>query len=62
MELSFQYKFSWFGSYNESQRDALFPRFICKALYMFRTSTLSIIRSISTQYTLHTHASFGGVC
>ena len=39
-------------SYNESQRDALFLKFIFdKEFYMFRTCPLSVIRSISTLYT-----------
>jgi len=39
-------------SYNKSQRDALFLKFIlAKKLYIFRTDPLSIIRSISTLYT-----------
>jgi len=38
-------------SYNESQQDALFLRFIDKVLYMFWTGPPSIIRSISTLYT-----------
>jgi hypothetical protein len=38
-------------SYNESQRDALFLKFISdKELHMFRTDLLSIIRSLSTVY------------
>jgi len=36
-------------SYNESQRDALFLKFIFdKELYMFRTDLLSVIRSLNT--------------
>jgi len=38
-------------SYNESQRDALFLRFIDKVFYMFWTVPLSFIRSISKLYT-----------
>ena len=39
-------------SYNKSQRDALFLRFIFdKELHMFRTDLLSIIRSLNTLYT-----------
>jgi len=39
-------------SYNKSQRDALFFKFIFdKELYMFRTDLLSIIRSLNTVYT-----------
>jgi len=39
-------------SYNKSQRDALFLKFIFdKELYMFQTDLLSIIRSFSTVYT-----------
>ena len=39
-------------SYNKSQRDALFLKFIFdKELYMFRTDLLSIIRSLNTVYT-----------
>jgi len=35
-------------SYNRSQRDALFLKFILvKVLYMFRTDLLSIIRSLN---------------
>jgi hypothetical protein len=38
-------------SYNKSQRDALFLKFIFdKELYMFRTDLLSIIRSLNTVY------------
>jgi hypothetical protein len=40
-----------FISYNKSQRDALFLRFIGKELYMFRTDLLSIIRSLNTVFT-----------
>ena len=40
------------NSYNRSQRDALFLKFILvKKLYMFRTDPLSIIRSLNTVYT-----------
>ena len=41
-------------SYNKSQRDALFLKFILinKELYMFRTDLLSIIRSLNTVYTV----------
>jgi len=48
-------------SYNESQRDALFLKFISdKELYMFRTDLQSIIRSLNTVYTAAgiCHASF----
>jgi hypothetical protein len=38
-------------SYNKSQQDALFLKFIYKVLYMFRTGLLSIIKSISMLYT-----------
>jgi hypothetical protein len=39
-------------SYNKSQRDALFLKFIFdKELYMFRTDVLSIIRSVNNVYT-----------
>jgi hypothetical protein len=39
-------------SYNKSQRDALFLKFIFdKELYMFWTDLLSIIRSLNTVYT-----------
>ena len=39
-------------SYNKSQRDALFLKFIFdKELYMFRTDLLSIIGSLNTVYT-----------
>jgi hypothetical protein len=39
-------------SYNKSQRDALFLKFISiKELYMFRTDLLSIIRSLNSVYT-----------
>ena len=39
-------------SYNKSQQDALFIKFIFdKELYMFRTDLLSIIRSFNTVYT-----------
>jgi len=39
------------NSYNKSQRDALFLKFIFdKELYMFRTDLLSIIRSLNTVY------------
>ena len=39
-------------SYNKSQRDALFLKFILdKELHMFRTCLLSIIRSLNTVYT-----------
>jgi hypothetical protein len=39
-------------SYNKSQRDALFLKFIFgKELYMFRTDLVSIIRSFNTVYT-----------
>jgi len=39
-------------SYNKSQRDALFLKFVFdKELYMFRTDLLSIIRSLNTVYT-----------
>jgi hypothetical protein len=39
-------------SYNKSQRDALFRKFILtKVLYMFRTDLSSIIRSLKTVYT-----------
>jgi hypothetical protein len=38
-------------SYNKSQRDALFLKFILdKELYMFPTDLLSIIRSLNTVY------------
>jgi hypothetical protein len=38
-------------SYNKSQQDALFLKFIFeKELYMFRTDLLSIIRSLNTVY------------
>jgi len=38
-------------SYNKSQRDALFLKFIFdKELYMFRTDLLSIIMSLNTVY------------
>ena len=38
-------------SYNKSQRDALFLKFIFdKEMYMFRTDLLSIIRSLNTVY------------
>ena len=49
-------------SYNKSQRDALFLKFIFgKELYMFRTDLLSIIRSFNTVYTAIgiCHASYG---
>jgi len=40
------------SSYNKSQRDALFLKFILiKQLYMFQTDLLSIIRSLSIVYT-----------
>jgi hypothetical protein len=40
-------------SYNKSQRDALFLKFIFdKGLYMFRTDQLSIIRSLDTSHFL----------
>ena len=46
-------------SYNTSQRDSLFLKFIFgKELYMFRTGPLSIIRSISTLYTRNRYLSF----
>jgi len=39
-------------SYNKSQRDALFLKFIFdKKLYMFRRDLLSIIRSLNAVYT-----------
>jgi hypothetical protein len=39
-------------SYNKSQQDALFLKFIfAKELHMFRTDLLSIIRSLNTVYT-----------
>jgi len=39
-------------SYNKSQRDALFLKFIFdKELYMFQTDLLPIIRSLNTVYT-----------
>jgi hypothetical protein len=39
-------------SYNKSQRDALFLKFIfVKELYMFRTDLLSIIKSLNAVYT-----------
>ena len=39
------------SSYNKSQRDALFLKFIFdKGLYMFRADLLSIIRSLNTVY------------
>jgi hypothetical protein len=39
-------------SYNKSQRDALFLKFIFdKELYMFQTDRLSIISSLNTVYT-----------
>ena len=39
-------------SYNKSQRDALFLKFIFdKELYMFWTDLLSIIGSLNTVYT-----------
>ena len=39
-------------SYNKSQRDALFPKFMFdKELYVFGTDLLSIIRSLNTVYT-----------
>ena len=42
----------WIFSYNKSQRDALFSKFIFdKGLYIFRTDLLSIIRSLNTVYT-----------
>jgi len=37
-------------SYNKSQRDALFLKFIDKELHMFRTDLLSIIRSPNAVY------------
>jgi len=38
-------------SYNKSQRDALFLKFIFdKELYMFRTDILSFIRTLNTVY------------
>jgi len=38
-------------SYNKSQRDALFLKFIFdKELYMFRTDLVSIIRSLNAVY------------
>ena len=41
----------WEYSYNESQRDALFLKFIFdKELYMLRTDLLPIIRSLNTVY------------
>ena len=53
--LAFVHKFSLLiivNSYNKSQRDALFLKFIFdKELYMLRTDLLSIIRSLSTVYT-----------
>jgi len=40
-------------SYNKSQRNALFLKFIFgKELYVFRTDLLSIIRSLNTVYTV----------
>ena len=40
-------------SYNKSQRDALFLKFIFdKELHMFRTDLLSIIRGLNTVYTV----------
>ena len=48
-------------SYNKSQRDALFLKFIfAQELYMFRTDLLSIIRSLNTVYaaTIICHASY----
>jgi hypothetical protein len=39
-------------SYNNSQKDVLFLKFIFdKELYMFRTDLLSIIRSLKTVFT-----------
>jgi len=39
-------------SYNKSQQDALFLKFIFeKELYMFRRDLLSVIRSLNTVYT-----------
>jgi hypothetical protein len=38
-------------SYNKSQRDALFLKFILIKNYMFRTDLLSIIRSLNTVFT-----------
>jgi len=39
-------------SYNKSQRDALFHKYILvKNFYMFWTDLLSIIRSLNTVYT-----------
>jgi hypothetical protein len=39
-------------SYNKSQQDALFLKFIFhKELHMFQTDLLSIIRSLNTVYT-----------
>ena len=48
-------------SYNKSQQDALFLKFIFdKELYMFQTYLLSIIRSLNTVYTaiVICHASY----
>ena len=40
------------NSYNKSQEDALFLKFIFdKELYIFRTDLLSITRSLNTVYT-----------
>ena len=52
-------------SYNKSQQDALFLKFIFdKELYMFWTDILSIIRSLNTVYTAIgiCHASYVNCC
>jgi len=41
----------YYFSYNKSQRDALFLKFILIKNYMFWTDLLSIIRSLNTVYT-----------
>jgi hypothetical protein len=50
--LTFRGPFIVIYSYNKSQRDAIFLKFIFdKELHMFRTDLLSIIRSLNTVYT-----------
>ena len=53
------------NSYNKSQRDALFLKFIFdKELYMFRTDLVSVIRSLNNVYAAISicHASYVNCC
>ena len=49
-----QHTITIFNSYNKSQQDALFLKFILIKNCMFRTDLLSIVRSLNTVYTVYT--------